>query len=87
MASLSWGIPALDQVLHAASRTFDPDECSHLHPGFLDFRMEFLGLMEVGGREPVRDIFGIAVLTLGEIPFDDFAELGVEEASPGQAVT
>lgn len=68
------------------SKSFDPHKFEHFEFRCLDFVEQFLRMMEVGGREPVRPVIRVPVLSVVEVLIDDPPELEVEEKTSRQAV-
>ena len=80
------GLPPVGEVSEPAGESLQSHQLDHIEGSRLDLCAELPGLVEVRGGEPVLALFGIAVLPLGQIPFDDGSKGRVEEKFPGQSV-
>jgi hypothetical protein len=80
------GVPAFTELREPSGQTFDPHQVHHVEPDRGDLLSELLGMMEVGGREPVLPVVGVAMLAFSQVALDDGLEPWVEEEAPGQAV-
>ena len=79
-------LPALAEMRKPARQALDPDQLDHLQVGVFEFDPQLVGVMEVGGGEPVRPAVWIAVLALLEIALHDRPKVRVEQELTGKAL-
>jgi hypothetical protein len=72
-------LPAPAELREPARQALDPDDLEDLEVGVLDLGPELLGMVEEGGREPVRPALRVAVLALVQVAFHDRTKLRVEQ--------
>ena len=76
----------LSEVTEPSGQTLDPDQVQELEAGAGDLVPELRRVVEIGGREPMLPVVGIAMLTFRQITFDNGAEFGIEQVSAGQPI-
>ena len=62
-------------------KPLQPDQLDNLKPRLTRLITELIGKVEVGGGEPFGALPEVAILTVPQVPFDDFLEVGINEVT------
>ena len=75
------GFPLFVKVAQPPGKPFHADQFDYIEVPLFEFATKLFRLVEVGRREPVGTVVGVAMLALGQVSLDDLPELQIEEKS------
>src|SRR6266545_2751176 len=79
-------VPSIEEVPEPPGRALYAEELDHCELDGGGFLAKFVGVVEVGGGEPVRAPLGVAVLAVSQVLFDEAAKVWIEEELAAEAV-
>jgi hypothetical protein len=79
-------IPGITELSRTPGRTFDREYLDIAKPSIANLRCQFLGTVKMGGREVCCVTGWIAVQTVGQICFNDFAKVRILEEAPRKPI-